>query len=151
MKQETARTVLKLLNTYYPLAYPDNMDSAKAMGVIKDICESFGKYKDEAVTRAYTEWHRTSAKVPTIADIKPLLRHDDLEQPTGAELWTDYFEDEDGYGYAKSTNTGEYNCIWKPWWSKDRTVTIKGEEMFFAAKNKGEVLKAHGISVSVKA
>ena len=145
MNQDTAQKILKDLVTWYPRAYPQKMSGDRALQIIQELMDAYEPYYPEAVVNAYITYRRSMDGVPTIAAIKRLLSAKDLKASDAPETWSGYFEDEDGYGYAISSKTKEYDCIWKPTWKEDRIIESNGETIFLPKKLKSEVLKAHGI------
>ena len=141
MTNTTARKILKDLSDWFPKNYPPNMTGDTAIGIIKDITESFKDYRDDAVVKAYKEWHIHFDKAPTVANIRGMLSDKDKVPDNSPTTWSNYFEDADGYGYALNSKTKDYDCIWKPHWKNERE--FKGQ--FFPAKVKSQELKRHGI------
>ena len=145
MREETAKQILRLLSTFYPKTYPENMKADLAMGYIQDYLESYSKYKDDSVIRAYKEWHQANEKPPTIANIKSMMTTEDLKPDDSPVRYSEPFEDDDGCVYAKNSKTKDWDCIWKPWWAEERKVRIGGIVKTLPAKSKVETLAACGI------
>lgn len=144
MTQQDASAILRKLCEWFPQRYPSQMASSRAEGLIQDLMEAFAKYKGIPVLEAYKKYHMTYEGVPSFAAIKGLLTSSDVIDE-GPEVFTNYFEDEDGYGYAYSSKEKDYVKIWSPTWSRDRTVEKDGQTVFLHRKLKSVVLREKGI------
>ena len=164
MERIKANEILRLLKTYYPARYPEDMSDEKAGYIIQDLMESFEIYHSVDVIRAYKDWNLHFSQPPAVSDIKNLLSYSAVKEDPKPARWTDYFEDHEGYGYARNSKTKEFHCIWKPHWIREREFAIpyevtardqdgyentfrKGDIVKMQALSKAEVLKRYGIGV----
>lgn len=155
MDRDGAKEVFKYLMALYPSRFSRLTDETIKI-VLDDFVESFGGYENAEVMEAVKDWHRIHNTAPTVADLIPIAheksdirRHseeitqEEFDTPT---TYSKYFEDNEGYGYALNSKTGEYECIWKPYWTAERTTHIKGEAVALPARQKSKVLRSHGIT-----
>jgi hypothetical protein len=121
-------------------------ERAKAM--FDDYMRAFARYDDDDVLQVAYDWHLKNNQACTVADLIAALygmqriSSDEFDHPT---RWTNYFEDDDGYGYATNSKTKEIECIWKPRWREERTRVINGETVVFPEKYKIQTLREHGL------
>lgn len=148
MTTDGIKKLIGNLATYYPRVYPPSMDQNRMKALTADFAKSFEKYSDEAVLDAAFKWHLQNSQACTVSDLIAGLygmvpiTTEEYNNPT---VWKDYFEDADGYGYATNSKTGEIDCVWKPQWSKERTLEIDGREVTLPRKLKTQTLRERGI------
>lgn len=139
MDKDGAKELLLKLSVYYPRVYSSNMPKDRALGLMEDFMKSFVKYDNESVLQALYDFHLESEKAPTVYDLLNVLRNGskfkrisdkEWDAPT---TWYGYFEDNEGFGYAKNSKTNDYDCIWKINWAEKGLSKMK-------------VLKEHGIA-----
>ena len=148
MTSKGIKQLVTNLAIYYPKAYPPSMTEDRAKALVEDLTKSFENYNDDDVLKAAYDLHLTSTESITVADIIGKLygmKHISDEEYNKPTTWYNYFEDDEGYGYATNSKTKEIDCIWKPRWSKDREFEYNGRKVFLKRKLKTQTLKEHGI------
>lgn len=148
MTLQGIRKLITNLAAYYPKSYPPSMTDDRAKALTEDFAKTFANYKDDDVIKAAYDLHLTSTESITVADIMGKLygmkkiSDEEYDKPT---TWYNYFEDDDGYGYATNSKTKDIDCIWKPRWSKERVLEYDGRRVVLPRKLKTQTLKEHGI------